>query len=354
MNIREAIQRVVAREHLSEAEMIDVMTAIMAGEATESQIAAFITALRMKGETVQEITGAARVMRQFAVPVRLKRSQSVNLDRDDINIDEETIVDTCGTGGDGTRTFNISTAAALVVAGAGVFVAKHGNRAVSSACGSADVLEHLGVRLELTPEQASRCLSETGIVFLFAPVWHTAMKHAIGPRRQIGIRTIFNVLGPLTNPAGANAQVLGVYAESLVEPIAHVLRNLGVRRAFVVHGRDTGDEVSVTGETVVAELAGGAITRSIMTPERCGVRRAESAGELAGGDAARNAAIIRGILDGTDRGARRDAVILNAAFALAAAGRAPDPAAAVPIAERSLDGGRALRTLEALIDCTNG
>lgn len=350
--IKEAIQKVVNKENLTEKEMIEVMTEIMSGEATEAQIAAFITALRMKGETVEEITGAAKVLRQFVTPVKLTKGQLVSVDRDDINIDYETILDTCGTGGDSAKTFNISTATAFVVAGCGVFVAKHGNRSVSSVCGSADVVEQLGIKLDITKEQAEKCLSEIGIVFLFAPVWHTAMKYAIGPRRQIGIRTIFNIIGPLANPAYANAQVLGVYSESLVSLIAEVLKNLGVKHGFVVYGKDTLDEISITGETIVAELKEGEIKKYTITPEQYGIKRSYLE-ELKGGDAKQNAQIILNILSGKERGAKRDVVVLNSAFALVASGKAKDVKEGIKLANESIDKGYALAKLELLKKYTN-
>jgi anthranilate phosphoribosyltransferase len=350
--IKESIQKVVNKENLSEKEMIEVMTEIMTGEATEAQIASFLTALRMKGETVEEITAAAKVLRQFVTPVKLTKGQLINLDRDDINIDYETIVDTCGTGGDSTKTFNISTATAFVVAGCGVFVAKHGNRSVSSVCGSADVVEQLGIKLDITKEQAEKCLSEIGIVFLFAPVWHTAMKYAIGPRRQIGIRTIFNIIGPLANPAYANAQVLGVYSENLVRTIAEVLRNLGIKHGFVVYGKDTMDEISVTDETIVAEVKNGNIDVYYITPEQFGIKRANIS-ELRGGDAKQNAQIILNILSGKEKGAKRDVVVLNSAFALVAAGKAKDVNEGIKLANESIDKGYALDKLELLKKYTN-
>ena len=240
----EAIAKVVNREDLSQMEMEGAMNEIMSGEATPAQIGAFITALRMKGETVDEIVGAARVMREKATRINVTEA-SLSLDRDEINIDTETILDTCGTGGDGTNTFNVSTATAFVAAGAGIKVAKHGNRAVSSKCGSADVLENLGVRLDISPVDVERCVREVGLGFLFAPLFHGAMKYAAGPRKEIGLRTIFNLLGPLTNPAGATAQVLGVYAPDLTEKIARVLGRLGSKEAFVVCGEGTFDEISI-------------------------------------------------------------------------------------------------------------
>ena len=233
--IKEAIARVVERQDLAETEMIAVMDEIMGGEATSGQIASFITALRMKGETVDEIAGAAKVMRARATPIRVGRI--VGIDRDEINVERESILDTCGTGGSGTKSFNISTTVAFILAASGVKVAKHGNRCISSACGSADVLEKLGVNLEIGPERVTECINKLGIGFLFAPALHGAMKYAIGPRKEIGIRTIFNILGPLTNPAGADRQVLGVYRRDLVEPITCVLQKLGCHRGFVVHGR---------------------------------------------------------------------------------------------------------------------
>ncbi len=350
--IREAIQKVVNKENLTEKEMIEVMVGIMTGQATEAQIGAFLTALRMKGETVEEITAAAKVLRQFVTPVVLNKGKIINICRDDINIDYETIVDTCGTGGDGTKTFNISTATAFVVAGCGVLVAKHGNRSVSSVCGSADVIEQLGIKLEITKEQAEKCLSEVGIVFLFAPVWHTAMKYAIGPRRQIGIRTIFNIIGPLVNPAFANVQVLGVYSESLVDPIAQVLKNLKIKHGFVVHGRDTMDEVSVIGETIVAEIKNDEVKKYIITPEQYGIKKAKLE-DLKGGDAKQNAQIILDILSNKEKSAKRNAVVLNAAFALVAAGKVSTVQDGIKLAEESIEKGYALKKLELLIKYSN-
>ncbi|MFW9603425.1 MAG: anthranilate phosphoribosyltransferase, partial [Trichlorobacter sp.] len=251
--IKQALAQVVERGDLTESQMIEVMNQIMSGECTPAQIAAFITALRMKGETIDEITGAARVMRDRATPIRIKGA-AVDLDRDDINIDRETILDVVGTGGDGTNTFNVSTTVSFVVAACGVTVAKHGNRSVSSSCGSADVLERLGVNLDIAPDQVEQCIDQVGIGFLFAPALHGAMKYAIGPRREIGIRTIFNILGPLTNPARANRQVMGVYRTDLVETLAGVLHRLGCRRGFVVCGHDGMDEITLTGPTSAAEV----------------------------------------------------------------------------------------------------
>jgi anthranilate phosphoribosyltransferase len=347
--IKAAIGKIVLHQDLSEPEMIDVMSQIMGGEATPAQIGAFITALRMKGETVEEIAGAARVMRDHATPIQVGRV--LDLDRDEINLDRETILDTCGTGGSGTKSFNISTTVAFVVSACGVKVAKHGNRSISSACGSADVLEALGVNLNVTPQQVETCINDIGVGFLFAPALHGAMKYAIGPRREIGIRTIFNVLGPLTNPAGADRQVLGVYAEHLVEVLARVLVKLGCRRGFVVHGLDGMDEVTLTGPTRIAEICDGAVTLSTVEPEDFGLRRC-SLSDLQGGDAATNALIVRGVLTGKP-GPKREVVLLNAAFALVAAGLARDVESGLEKARRALDDGLALAKLEGLVALTN-
>ena len=294
--LKEAIYKVVTRQDLTEGEMVRAMEVIMGGEATEAQIGAFITALRMKGETVAEITAAAKVMRAKATRIPLGNNL-VDLDRDEINVDWETIVDTCGTGGDATSTFNVSTTTAFVVAGAGLRVAKHGNRAVSSRCGSADVIEALGINLNLTPAQVAQCINEVGIGFLFAPQLHGAMRFAIGPRREIGIRTIFNVLGPLTNPAGANVQVLGVYDPGLTEPLAQVLGNLGTKSAFVVFGEGSFDEISIVGPTRVSELKDGTVRTYTITPEDFGMKKATLA-DIKGGDVFENARIVRRVLAG--------------------------------------------------------
>lgn len=348
--IREAIAKVVERDDLTEGEMIEVMNQIMSGECTPAQIGAFITALRMKGETVEEITGAARVMRERATPIRVGRNV-LDIDRDDINIDQETILDVVGTGGDGTNTFNVSTTVAFVVSACGVKVAKHGNRSVSSACGSADVLEKLGINLDVTPETVEKCIREIGIGFLFAPALHGAMKFAIGPRREIGIRTIFNILGPLTNPAGADCQVMGVYRADLVEKLAGVLHRLGCRHGFVVHGSDGMDEMTVTGETLVAEVTTEGVKLSSIVPEQLGLTRCPMA-SLKGGDAAANALIVRSILAG-EQGPRRDIVLLNAAFALLAADKAASAAEGIAMAAEAIDSGRALAQMEKLAEMTN-
>ncbi|MBN2332509.1 MAG: anthranilate phosphoribosyltransferase [Deltaproteobacteria bacterium] len=348
--IRHYIEQVVQRHDLSEAEMIAAMTEIMEGRASDAQIAAFITGLRMKGETIDEITGAARVMRQKATPVPVAGA-AVSLDRDDITIDEETIVDTCGTGGDGTNTFNISTATAFVVAAAGLKVAKHGNRSVSSQCGSADVIRALGVNLDLSPEQVGCCVAEVGIGFLFAPLLHSAMKYAIGPRREIGIRTIFNLLGPLTNPAGAGVQVLGVYDPALTMVIAGVLQRLGARHAMVVHGEGCLDEMSLVGATRISRLQEGEITTFSLTPEDAGLASAPLSA-VKGGDATANARILLDIFAG-QLGPRRDVVLLNAAAVFVTAGLAADFRRGVTIAAEAIDSGKALSKVERLIAFSN-
>ncbi|MBI4745909.1 MAG: anthranilate phosphoribosyltransferase [Deltaproteobacteria bacterium] len=334
--IKDAIAKVVERKNLTEDEMVSVMREIMEGEATPAQIASIITALRMKGETVDEITGAARVMREKALKVKTKAP---------------VVVDTCGTGGDETFTFNISTAAAFVVAGAGITVAKHGNRSVSSKSGSADVLKSLGVNIEAEVQKVEECLDSIGIGFLFAPLMHGAMKYAAPVRREIGIRTVFNILGPLTNPAGAQYQVLGVYRSELTEMLAEVLRNLGSVRAFVVSGNDGLDEITLTAETKVSELKDGVVNTYYIKPEDFGMTRCKLF-ELQGGDPDDNAGIIREILKG-EKGAKRDVVVLNAAAAITASGKANDIKDGIKLAEEAIDSGKALEKLERLIEITN-
>lgn len=347
--IKEAIAHIVNGKDLTQTTAAEVMDEIMSGEATDAQIGAFMTALRMKGETIEEITGCARAMRRFATPVRV--TSAVDIDREDIGVDRETILDTCGTGGDGTNTFNVSTATALVVAACGLTVAKHGNRSVSSACGSADVLEALGVNINITPEKVEDCIAAAGIGFLFAQLLHGSMKYAGGPRKQVGIRTIFNLLGPLTNPANTNCQVLGVYSAALVEPLARVLGNLGLKRAWVVHGADGMDEITITGETFVAELADGTVRQFTITPEQYGFARARMS-DIKGGNAAENAAIIRAIFAG-EKGPRRDIVLLNAAAALYVGGRAPSVENGARMAAAAVDAGDAARKLDQLVRLTN-
>ncbi|MBI5136548.1 MAG: anthranilate phosphoribosyltransferase [Nitrospirae bacterium] len=336
MTITEAIARIIEREDLSASEAAEVMTQIMTGGATPAQIGAYLVALRMKGETVDEIVGSARIMRDMATPVR---------------VNDPLVVDTCGTGGDKSGTFNISTTVAFVVAGAGVTVAKHGNRSVSSRSGSADVLQALGVNLELAPPKVEDCVNEIGVGFLFAPLFHGAMKHAIGPRREIGVRTLFNVLGPLTNPAGAGMQVLGVYDRALTDILAQVLVKLGSRHCFVVHGSDGLDEITTTGPSFVAEGKGGVVDSYTIRPEDFGITRV-GAPAIAGGDAAHNAAITRAILAG-EAGPRRDIVLLNAAPALVAAGKAATLTDGIAVAAEAIDSGAAEDKLAALVGFSN-
>lgn len=347
--IKEAIAKVVEGDDLTQKEMEGAMEEIMTGNATPAQIGSFITALRIKGESVDEITGAATVMRAKATKINVGNNL-VNIDRDDINLDTETILDTCGTGGDGTHTFNVSTATAFVAAGGGVRVAKHGNRAVSSQCGSADVLKDLGVSLDISPVDVGRCIQEIGIGFLFAPLFHGAMKYAAEPRRDIGLRTIFNVLGPLTNPANATAQVLGVYHPDLTEKIARVLGRLGTREAFVVCGEGTYDEISICSPTRVSHLKDGNVETFEMTPEQYGFKRA-NAEEIKGGDAQENARIIRELLDG-EKGPKRDMVVLNTAAAFVVAGLDEDFLGGIERAEDCIDSGRAKEKLNALVGFT--
>ena len=345
--IKELISKVVSGEDLTEAEMEKAMDEIMTGTATPAQIGAFITALRLKGETVDEITGAARVMRAKATTICVN-NHLVNIDRDEINIENETILDVVGTGGDGTKTFNVSTTTAFVAAGGGVKVAKHGNRAVSSLCGSADVLEHLGVNLDITSTDVERCINEIGIGFMYAPLFHGAMKYAAGPRREIGIRSIFNLLGPVTNPAGASVQVLGVYEQSLTEKMALVLKRLGTKEAFVVCGEGTFDEISICGPTKVSHLKANNVNTFQMTPEEYGFKTA-ALEEIVGGDAKENADIVRNVLDG-EKSPKRDMVLLNAAAAFVAAGLCDNLKAGVQIATDSIDSGKARQKLDILIE----
>jgi len=336
--IRKAITRVVEGKDFDETQMIEVMNEIMGGEATSAQIAAFITALRIKGETIEEITGAAKVMREKSTKIATGVAVS----------EGEVLMDTCGTGGDSSGTFNVSTTTAFVVAGAGVPVAKHGNRSVSSLCGSADVLEALGVNLDLTPDQVGTCVKEVGIGFLFAPMLHGAMKYAIGPRREIGIRTIFNVLGPLTNPAGANVQLLGVYSPDLCMKLAEVLGKLGSKRAMVVCGAGNVDELTVTGDTEVAELVDGKVRNYVVRPEDVAMHRSRLA-DLKGGDTPdESGAQLRDLLQGAT-GPRRDMLLLNSGGALYVAGKAPGMKTGVEMAAEVIDSGAALAKLDALI-----
>src|SRR5207249_10738554 len=333
--ITEAVRALVDRRDLTRIEAAAAMEAIMTGAATGAQIGAFLTALRMKGETVEELIGFAQVMRQKVVRIRARGDDVAGIS----GTDREMLIDTCGTGGDATGTFNVSTATAFVVAGAGLRVAKHGNRSVSSLCGSADVVETLGVNLDLPPHKIARCVEEIGIGFLYAPLLHTAMKHVMTARREMGVRTVFNLLGPLTNPAGANAQVIGVSSEAFTEPLARVLAELGTLRAFVVHGADGLDEISNTGPSRISEVREGIVRNSTVRPADFGLARA-SIQDLRGGDRAENAGIIRGILAG-GVGPRRDIVLMNAAAALLVGGLAHDLKHDGALAARSSDSGTA-------------
>lgn len=341
--ITETLRKLDAGHDLSRAEAEAVMEELLAGRLGQPDIVRMLLAMRAKGETVEELVGFAHVMRRHATPVPLR----IPLGQDGAALDEWPLVDTCGTGGDSGGTFNVSTAAALVVAGAGVRVAKHGNRSISSRCGSADVLEALGVKLDLPAERIGEAIARIGIGFLFAPVMHTAMKHAMPARRAVGGRTVFNLLGPLTNPAGASAQVVGVPALPLVEKLGQALAELGAKRAFVVHGMDGLDEISLSDETEVADVQGHSVHRYRVSPEEFGVARSPRA-PLAGGDAAANAQIVRRILEG-EPGPRQDFVCINAAAALVAAGRAADFKEGARLAVQSIESGAARAKLEALI-----
>lgn len=336
--LTEAIEALIVGNDLAEVEAAAVLREIMSGNASEVQTAAFLTALRAKGETVAEITGLARTMREFSVKVELE---------------EHDLVDTCGTGGDRSGTFNISTAAAFVVAGAGARVAKHGNRSATSKCGSADVLEALGAEIELTPEKVAECIEETGIGFMFAPAHHQAMRYVVPVRMELGVRTTFNFLGPLTNPAGAHYQLVGVSDPGLLEAVARSLQLLGCRHGMVVHGSDGLDEISVTGPSMVAEIRNGIEGVSLyeVNPEDFGINPSDDVSILKGGTAADNAEIIRAVLGGESSG-RRDIVLLNAGAALHVAGIAESMAAGVELAASSIDSGAAMDKLNAFIKAT--
>ena len=335
MNIQQAIAHLIQGNNLTEDEAYLVMTSIMTGETTPAQIGGYLVGLAAKGARVAEIVGSARAMREHAIPVHHRYDGHV--------------VDTCGTGGDYGGTFNISTTAAFVVAGCGVPVAKHGNRSITSKAGSADVLKALGVNLDLTPDQVGQCIDEVGIGFLYAIHHHPAMKHAVGPRRELGVRTIFNILGPLTNPASATHQVIGVFDPTLTEPLAEVLARLGSRAAFVFHGADGLDELSTTGVNRVSHLLHGRVTTFELDPFDLGLHRAHLA-DLLGGTPEENAVTLRTILSGEERGAKRDIVLLNAAAALAVEDLNWE--AALDQAQHSIDSGAALAKLESLITCT--
>ncbi|OGP88694.1 MAG: anthranilate phosphoribosyltransferase [Deltaproteobacteria bacterium RBG_16_47_11] len=335
--LKRFIAKVVDGIHLNETESGEAMDVIMEGKASPPQIASFLTALRMKGETIQEITGFARTMRAKAVRIRAK--------------DGECVVDTCGTGGDGKGTFNISTAVAFVAAGGGCTVAKHHNRSVSSQCGSADVLEALGINSALPPERAETSLREFRLAFLFAPSFHPATKHALVPRREIGIRTAFNLLGPLTNPAGATIHLAGLYREDLLRPVAEVLRNLGSKAAFVVHSEDHCDEISITGKTNVCQLKDGDIETYQIEPEMVGLKRV-TLKEIQGGTPEENADILLRVLKG-ESGSPRDVVLLNAAALFVAAEKGSNLKDGIEMARESIDSGRAIKKLEEMIRFSN-
>ena len=336
MNIQQAIAQLVTGTNLTEQQMVDVMNQVMTGEATPIQVGAFLTALRIQGETVEEVTGAARVMREKALHV---------------DAGEGCVLDTCGTGGDGKNTFNISTTVAFVVAAAGVTVAKHGNRAVSSGSGSADVLAALGVKIDVPKEMVERCLREVGLGFLFAPLLHGAMKYAAAPRREVGIRTIFNLLGPLTNPARASHQLIGIYDGTLLETVAQVLGNLGSARAMVVHGEEGLDEISLGGPTSVAEWKEGAVTCYTLHPEEFGFEKCP-AERLTASDPEECAAIVTAVLKG-EPGPARDVVLLNSGAALCVSEGVPTIADGIRLARERIDSGAALDKLQHLIRLTN-
>jgi anthranilate phosphoribosyltransferase len=340
---------VIANHHqsLAREDARTVMTEVLSGKCSDAQIAALLVALHMKGETVEEIVGFAEAIRAEAAYLEIARNSTVDVS----GTERDALVDTCGTGGDASGTFNISTATALVVAGAGVRVAKHGNRSVSSKCGSADVMEALGVNINLPLSSLTTCLEKVGFAFLFAPAIHSAMKYVQPARRELRLRTVFNLLGPLTNPARASAQVVGVYSADLVEKLAEALTILGLRRGLVVHGADGLDEITITGPTRVAEVRDAQVRSYEITPEEFGLKRA-TLEEISGGDAGANAAIIREILDGK-KSARRDIVLLNAGAALVAARRADHLTQALPVAAQSIDTGAARAKLNALVRFTN-
>ena len=346
--LNEALQRIANdRGSLTREEAREVMTEVFSGSATDAQIAALLVALHMKGETVEEIVGFAEAMRAAADPLPVHEDSAVDVS----GTGRDALVDTCGTGGDTSGTFNISTATAFVVAGAGVRVAKHGNRSLSSKCGSADVMEALGVKISLPSAVLAACLEEVGMVFLFAPAMHSAMKYVQPARRELRLRTVFNLLGPLTNPARASAQVVGVYSLDLVDKLAEALSMLGLHRALVVHGLDGLDEITITGPTRIAEVREGNVRSYEVTPEEFGIKRARLE-DISGGDATANAAIITEVLAGK-KSPRRDVVLLNAAAALVAAGKANHLGEALPLAAQSIDSGAASGKMKALVEFTS-
>ena len=337
--IAKVLAKVVDGVNLSETEMTDVIQEIMSGRATSPQIGAFLTALRMKGETIEEITAAAKVMREKVIQIR-------------VSIDKDTaLMDTCGTGGDKKGTFNISTISAFVIAGAGVRVAKHGNRSVSSSCGSADLMQALGVNIDVPVEKIEECIDKVGFGFLYAPLFHSAMKYVAVARKEMGIRTIFNLLGPLSNPAMASAQLLGVYASELTETFSMVLKNLGCKHALIVHGSDGLDEITITGETKVTELIADEVKTYYIHPEDFGMKIG-SFEDLKGGDIEENALIAKAVLNGKE-GTQRDVVVLNSAAALIAAGKAKDYPQGIEISSESINRGKAMTVLHELVKLTD-
>ncbi len=332
---RESLNKIIQGKNLNETEMSQMITEIFSGNITDAQIGAFMAALATKGETFEELAGAARAMRRKAVRIQ---------------VSAPTVVDTCGTGGDASQTFNISTTTAFVVAGCGVTVAKHGNRSISSRCGSADLLETMGVKIDINPEIVEEAIQETGIGFLFAPLYHGAMRHAAKARKELGVRSIFNMLGPLTNPAGANCQLLGVYAPELTEMFANALRLLGTKRAFVVHGHDGLDEITVCAPTRISELNDGLIRTYDITPEQFFGSQANPEA-LTGGDPEMNAEITRKIFKG-EKGPKRNVVLINASAALVAAGKAKDFEEGISLAKASIDSGAAAAKLDRLTEFT--
>jgi len=350
--ILDALHRIANHgQSLARAEARDVMAEVLAGNCTDAQISALLVALHMKGETVEEIVGFAEVIRAAATPLPILPASTESNALDLSGTGRDALVDTCGTGGDASGTFNISTASAFVTAGAGVQVAKHGNRSLTSKCGSADVMEALGVNIQLSPERAARCLREIGICFLYAPDLHSSMKQVQKVRRELRLRTMFNLLGPLTNPAHASGQVVGVYALDMVEKLAEALSMLGLHRALVVHGLDGLDEITITGPTRVAEARDGIVRTFEVDPEEFGMTRARLE-DISGGDAADNAAIVREVLAGK-KSPRRDVVLLNSAAALVAAGRVDHLADGIPVAAQSIDSGAAAAKLVALAAFTS-
>jgi anthranilate phosphoribosyltransferase len=334
--IKEAISKLISKKDLTQEETEQVMNEIMSGNASQAQIAAFLVALRIKGETIPEITACAKIMREKASSI------SPNCEK---------LVDVVGTGGDKSNTFNISTASAFVVAGAGVSVAKHGNKSVSSKCGSADVLSELGINIMLSPEKVKECIEKVGIGFMFAPKFHPAMKHAIGPRKELGIRTVFNILGPLTNPANAKYELMGVFAPELTEPLANVLGNLGIKHALVVHGSGL-DEITLTGETKISEYKKAEVKNYTITPEQFGFQKANKE-SLVGGDSKENADIILNILNKKETGPKKDIVVLNSAATLLAADLVENLEQGINKAKQSIESGSALKKLEMMKEFTN-